>query len=97
MDDGEYSKKLLTYSILVVLAAICSSGTPLLAFVDLPGAWTVTLGIAAIVLFIYATAWFGSYLRLTGTQWVIAILLALLAWVGSVIYLVTRRPNAAEA
>ncbi len=97
MDDEVYRKKLLTYSVLVVLAAVFSSSTPLLVFVDLPGAWTVTLGIAAIVLFIYATAWFGSYLRLTGAQWAIAVLLALLAWVGSVIYLVTRKPNAVEA
>jgi hypothetical protein len=97
MDDGEYSKKLLIYSILVVLAAVCSSGTPLLAFVDLPVAWTITLGITAIVLFIYATAWFGSYLKLTGAQWAVAVLLALLAWVGSVIYMVTRKPNEAGA
>lgn len=97
MDDEEYSRKLLTYSILVVIAAVCSSGTPLLAFVNLPGAWAVTLGIVALVLFIYATAWFGSYLRLTGSQWAIAILLALLAWVGSVIYLVTRKPNSVGA
>lgn len=85
----------MTYSVLVVLAAVCTSGTPLLVFIDMPAAATITLGIVAIVVFIYATAWFGSYLRLSGAQWAAAVLLALLAWVGSVIYLVTRTPNRA--
>jgi len=97
MDDKEYRSKLMTYSILVVIAAVCTLGTPLLAFVDLPGVWTVLLGIVAIVLFIYATVWFGSYLKLTSTQWVVAILLALLAWIASAIYMITRAPNQAGA
>lgn len=96
MDDKEYRGKLWTYSVLVVIAAVCTSGTPLLVFVHMPGAVTIIFGIVAIVLFIYATVWFGSYLRLTGPQWLAAILLALLAWVGSVIYLITREPNPAE-
>jgi hypothetical protein len=93
MDDDEYRRRLWTYSVLVVIAAVFTSGSPILFFFKLPGAAALTLGLAAIVLFIYATAWFGSYLKLDGTQWLAAILLALLAYVGSVIYLVTRQPN----
>jgi hypothetical protein len=96
MDNEEYRKKLWTYTILVVIAALFTSGSPILFFVKLPGAAALTLGLAAIVLFIYATAWFGSYLKLDGTQWLVTILLALLAYVGSVIYLVTRQPNEAS-
>ena len=96
MDDDEYRRKLLIYSILVVLAAVCSAGSPILFFIKLPGAAALTLGIVAMVLFIYATAWFGAYLKLDGPQWLAAILLALLAYVGSVIYLITRQPNEAS-
>jgi hypothetical protein len=93
--DDEYHRKVLTYSILVVIAAVCSAGSPVLFFIKLPGAAALTLGIVAIVLFIYATAWFGTYLKLDGPQWLAAILLALLAYVGSVIYMLTRQPNEA--
>jgi len=93
--DEEYRKKLWTYSALVVAAAVFSAGLPILFFIKLPGAAALTLGIVAIVLFIYATAWFGAYLKLDGPQWLAAILLALLAYVGSVIYLVTRQRNEA--
>jgi len=55
-----------------------------------PGAASLTLVIVAVVLFLYATFWFGSYLKLDGSQWVAAILLLLLTWVGSVIYMLTR-------
>lgn len=93
MDNDEYRRRLWTYTVLVVIAAVFTSGSPILFFVKLPGAAALTLGLAAIVLFIYATAWFGSYLKLDGTQWLVTILLALLAYVGSVIYLATRQPN----
>jgi hypothetical protein len=96
MDDDEYRRKLLIYSILVVLAAVFSAGSPILFFIKLPGAAALTLGIVAVVLFIYATAWFGSYLKLDGLQWLAAIALALLAYVGSVIYMVTRQPDEAS-
>jgi len=91
--DDEYRRKLLTYSILVVIAAVCSAGSPVLFFIRMPGAAALTLGIVAIVLFIYATAWFGSYLKLDGPQWLAVTLLALLAYVGSVIYMLTRQPD----
>jgi low temperature requirement protein LtrA len=94
--DDEYSRKLLTYSILVVIAAVFTAGSPILFFIKLPGAAALTLGIVAIVLFIYATAWFGSYLKLDGPQWVAAVSLALLAYVGSVIYMITRQPDEAH-
>lgn len=98
MDNEEYRKKLWTYTVLIIIAAVFTSGSPVLFFFKLSGAAALTLGLAAIVLFIYATAWFGSYLKLDGTQWLVTILLALLAYVGSVIYLITRQPNeAAEA
>jgi low temperature requirement protein LtrA len=97
MDENEYRRKLWTYSILVVVAAVFSSGTPILFFIKLPGAAALTLGVVAIVLFIYATFWFGSYLKLDRMQWLAAILLLLLAWVGSVIYLITREPNPTDA
>jgi hypothetical protein len=96
MGDEEYRRKLLTYSILVVVAAVCSAGSPILFFINLPGAAALTLGIVAIVLFIYATAWFGTYLKLDGPQWLAAILLALLAYMGSVIYMITRQPSEAS-
>jgi hypothetical protein len=96
MDSDEYHRKLLTYSVLVVIAALFTSGSPVLFFVKLPGAAALALGLAAIVLFIYATAWFGSYLRLDRTQWLVTIVLVLLAYVGSVIYLVTRQPYEAR-
>ncbi len=92
MKNDEYRKRFRTYSIIVVIASICASGSPILAFVKLPGAASLTLAIVAVVLFLYATFWFGSYLKLDGSQWVAAILLLLLAWVGSVIYMLTRVP-----
>jgi len=95
MENEEYRKKLWTYTVLVIIAALFTAGSPILFFVKLSGAAALTLGLAAIVLFIYATAWFGSYLKLDGTQWLVTILLALLAYVGSVIYLITRQPNEA--
>lgn len=93
MQEEEYRRRLWTYSILVIVGSICASGSPILAFVKLPGSASIALAIVAVVLFIYATFWFGSYLRLDGSQWLAAILLLLLAWVGSVIYLITREQN----
>lgn len=94
MEDKQYRRKLWTYSVLVVIASVCSSGTLLLAFLDLPSASKIALGIGAVVLFVYATIWFGNYLRLTGKQWLAALLLLLLAWTGSALYMATRKPNA---
>jgi hypothetical protein len=96
MDDKQYRRKLLIYSVMVVVASICGSGTPILAFVKLPSAAAIALGIAALFLFIYATIWFGSYLKLTSVQWFAAIALLLLAWAGSAIYMVTRKPNGSQ-
>lgn len=93
MDDKQYRHKLLVYSVLFVIASICGSGTPLLMFMKLPSAASIALGIAAIFLFVYATIWFGSFLELTSTQCLAALALLLLAWAGSAIYLVTRKPN----
>jgi len=93
VDDKQYRQKLLIYSVMVIVASICASGTPILAFIKLPSAASIGLGIAALFLFIYATIWFGSYLKLTSTQWLAAIALLLLAWAGSAIYIVTRDPN----
>ena len=93
-DDGTHNKRLWVYSILIVLASLCVSGTPILLFVKL-STWTaIGLGIAGFVIFIYATIWFGNYLKLTGSQWFAAFGLLVLAWAGSAIYLVTRKPNA---
>jgi len=91
-EDDEYGKRFWTYSVIVVIASICAFSSPVLMFVKLPGAASLTLVIVAVVLFLYATFWFGSYLKLDGSQWVAAILLLLLTWVGSVIYMLTRVP-----
>jgi len=92
MNNEQYSQKLLVYSVMVVVASICASGTPILAFINLPSAASIGLGITALFLFIYATIWFGSYLKLSNMQWLAAIALLLLAWAGSAIYMATRRP-----
>ncbi len=97
MDGREYSRRLWTYSVLVVLAGFFSAGTPILMFLKLPGAVSLTFSIIAVVLFVYATVWFGSYLKLEPEQWVVVVLLAILAWVGTVVYLLTRRPAARAA
>jgi hypothetical protein len=94
MKDSRYRQKLLVYSIVVIVASICASGTPILAFIKLPSSATIGLGITALFLFIYITIWFGSYLKLTSAQWLAAVALLLLAWTGSAIYMVTRSPNA---
>jgi len=91
--DRQYRKRLWFYSILVVIASICGLGTPLLKSIHANSAVSWVLGIMAVVLFLFATVNFGIFLKLKGRQWVAAILLLLLAWVGSVIYLTTRKPN----
>ena len=93
MNDKQYSQKLLVYSVMVIVASLCASGTPILAFIKLPSAASIGLGIAALFLFIYATIWFGSYLKLMSAQWLAAIALLPLARVGSAIYMVTRKPG----
>ena len=57
------------------------------------GVLSLVFAITAAVIFLYATFWFGTYLQLTVTQWMIAVGLLPLAWVGSALYLVTRVPN----
>lgn len=64
----------------------------MLMFLRLPGALSVTFGIIAFVIFLYATIWYGSYLGLRPGQWALVALLALLAWIGTVVYLLTRKP-----
>jgi hypothetical protein len=70
MDDKQYRHKLLVYSVLVVIASICGSGTPILVFMKLPSAASIALGIAAIFLFVYKaptlrlSAWAGSAIYL---------------------------------
>jgi hypothetical protein len=94
MNDKAYNRELWIYSVLVVLASIFAFGTTLLgAFITLNSTLAWILSIVSVFLFLFATAKFAIFLKLTAKQWVIAILLLLLAWVGSVIYLVTRKPN----
>ncbi|MBN1289613.1 MAG: hypothetical protein JXA49_08265 [Actinobacteria bacterium] len=95
MNDKAYKRELWIYSVLVVVASFFAFGTSVLsALITLDSTLAWILPIASVVLFLFATAKFGVYLKLNSRQWLIAIVLLLLAWVGSVIYLVTRKPNA---
>ncbi|MBN1288858.1 MAG: hypothetical protein JXA49_04385 [Actinobacteria bacterium] len=94
MDDKAYKRELWIYSVLVVVASIFAFGTSVLsALITLNSTLAWILSIASVVLFLFATVKFAVYLKLNSRQWLIAIVLLLLAWVGSVIYLVTRKPN----
>jgi hypothetical protein len=93
MDDNQYRNKLLIYAVLIVVASICSFGTPLLIFFKPKSSWAIALALIAIILFLYATVWFGSYLQLNALQWLATVLLLLVSGAGSSIYLITRKPN----
>lgn len=95
MDEKTYKRELWIYSVVVVTASIFAFGTSLLsALITLNSVLAWVLSIASVVLFLFATVRFALFLKLDSKQWLIAIILLLLAWVGSVIYLVTRKPNA---
>lgn len=97
MDEKKYRKELWIYSVLVVLASVCGLGSPLIAGAKLSSVITWTLGIVAVVLFVFAMIKFGIALKLKGRQWAAAILLLVLAWTGSIIYMTTRKPNPPKA
>jgi cation transport ATPase len=93
MDEKQYNKQVWVYGVLVVIASMCGLGTPLLRSLDVSSVLSWILGIIAAVIFLLATVTFGVFLNLKGRQWAAAILLLLLAWAGSVVYMTTRKPN----
>ena len=98
MDDKKYRRELWVYSVMVVVASILAVGTSVTSSaVSMNSTLSWVLSIVAAVLFLFATVRFAVVLQLKPKQWLAAILLLLLAWVGSVIYLVTRTPNQAPA
>jgi len=97
MDQKQYNKQVWVYGILVVIASMCGLGTPLLRSLDVSSVLSWILGIIAAVIFLLATVTFGVFLNLKGRQWAAAILLLLLAWAGSVVYMTTRKPNPSKA
>ena len=97
MDEKQYNKQLWVYGILVVIASICGLGSPLLKSFDMSSVLSWILGIIAVVIFLLATVTLGISLNLKGRQWAAAILLLLLAWAGSVVYMTTRKPNPPKA
>ncbi len=98
MDEKKYRRELWIYSVLVVVASIFAVGLSVVSsWIDLNPTLSWIFSILAVVLFIFATVRFALFLRLKPKQWLAAILLLLLAWVGSVIYIVTRKPGPAPA
>ena len=93
MDEKQYNKQLWVYGILVVVASMCGLGSPLFKSFDLSSVVSWILAMIAVLIFLLATVNFGISLNLKGRQWAAAILLLLLAWVGSVVYMTTRKPN----
>lgn len=94
MDEKTYRRELWIYSVLVVVASIFAVGLSVVSsWVNLNPTLSWIFSVLAIVLFLFATVRFALFLHLKPKQWVAAILLLLLAWVGSVIYLVTRKPG----
>ena len=93
MDDSQYRRNLWIYAVMIVVASVFSFGTPLLMFLKPSSGAYIALALISIVLFLYATVWFGSYLRLNAVEWLAAVLLLLVAGAGSAIYMVTRKPR----
>ena len=97
MDEKQYNNQLWVYGILVVIASMCGLSSPLLKSFDMSSVLSWILGIISVVIFLLATVTLGISLNLKGRQWAAAILLLLLAWAGSVVYMTTRKPNAPKS
>lgn len=90
--DKDYRKELWIYSILVIIATIASGITGLLWNWDVNSVLNTVIAIAGFLIFFYATVRFAIALELKPRQWLAAIGLMLLFYVGSILYMTTRQP-----
>ncbi len=90
-----YTKEIWIYAILVIIACLASGITGLSWGWEINSTlqWIVSLG--GLLLFLFATIRFAIFLQLKPRQWVVAILLIVFVYVGSIIYMTTRTPPSA--
>ena len=90
-----YKKELWIYAILVIIACIASGITGLSWGWHTNNTLGAIISVGGLLLFLFATIRFALFLQLKPQQWVVAILLIVLLYVGSVIYMTTRTPPGA--
>lgn len=88
-----YNKELWIYSIMVIIATIASGITGITWSWQSNDWVNVITPIIGFVIFLYATIRLALFLNLKPRQWVAALVLVLLFYVGSVLYMTTRKPR----
>ena len=91
-----YNKELWIYAILVIVSCVASGITGLSWGWEINSTLQWIISLAGLLLFLFATIRLALFLQLKPHQWIVAILLIVFFYVGSVIYMTTRTPpNAA--
>ena len=88
----DYKKELWIYAILVIIACVASGITGLSWGWEINSTIQWIISLAGLLLFLFATIRFALFLQLKPQQWVVAILLIVFIYVGSIIYMTTRTP-----
>jgi hypothetical protein len=92
---SDYKKQLWIYSILVIIACVASGITGLDWGLEINSTVQWAISAAGLVLFLFTTVKFALFLQLKPRQWVVAILLMVFFYVGSILYMTTRTPPGA--
>lgn len=92
MTEKEYNKQMWIYSILVIISSIMSGITGISWGLEMNSALQWVLIIVGFVLFLFATIKLAMALQLKPRQLIVALLLTVFFFVGSVLYMTTRKP-----